>query len=120
MDSPTHDYVRERCYKAHLLGFRFVATSAVDFKDGMYVPREGQAVHPLDYILLIDDGPFSGDWRADIQRVLGVSTAWTEGCIQGFAGEVAHDDGDDYRAGHLCGRAVFEDMRDGWRRKYRP
>jgi hypothetical protein len=115
-----HDYVRERIYKAHLLRFQFVATPAVVFEEGLYVPRERQVVHPLDYILLIDDGPFSGDWHEDLQRVLGVSTAWIEGCIQGFAGEVAQDDGDDYRAGHRCGQAVLEDMRDGWRRKYRP
>jgi hypothetical protein len=50
---------------------------------------------------------------------LGVSTAWIEGCIQGFAGEVAQDDGDDYRAGHRCGLAVLDDLRDGWKRKYR-
>jgi hypothetical protein len=115
-----HDYVRERCYKAHLLSFRFVATTAVVFEGGMYVPREKQLVHPLDYILLIDDGPFSGDWPEDLQRVLGVSTAWIEGCRNGFAGEAGHCDEDDYRAGHRCGRAVLEDMQDGWRRKHRP
>jgi hypothetical protein len=42
----THDYVRERTYKAHLLGFQFVPRSAVEFKDGMYVPRERKVVHP--------------------------------------------------------------------------
>ena len=42
----THDYVRERCYKAHLLGFQLASTSAVEFKDAMYVPRERKVVHP--------------------------------------------------------------------------
>jgi hypothetical protein len=113
-----HDYVRERCFKAHLLGLQFAAMSAVDFKDGLYVPRQRLVVHPLDYVLMIDDGPFSGDWHADLQRVLGVSAAWIEGCIRGFAGD-AQGDGDDYLAGHRCGRAVLEDMRNGWKRKHR-
>ena len=114
-----HDYIRERCYKAHLLGFQFAATSVVEFKDGMYAPRERQVVHPLDYALLIDDGPFSGDWWADLQRVLGIPAPWISGFIHGFAGEVEQGDGDDYLAGHRCGLAVLDDMRRGWERKHR-
>jgi hypothetical protein len=41
------------------------------------------------------------------------------GFIHGFAGEVAQGDGDDYLAGHRCGLAVLEDMKDGWKRKHR-
>jgi hypothetical protein len=41
------------------------------------------------------------------------------GFIHGFAGEVAQGDGDDYLAGDRCGLAVLEDMKDGWKRKYR-
>jgi hypothetical protein len=99
---------------------RIVATPVVDFKDGMYLPRERNLVHPLDYILLIDDGPFSGDWQADLQRVLGVSAPWVSGSLEGWAGNGTQDDGDDYLAGHRCGLAVLEDMQDEWRRKYRP
>jgi hypothetical protein len=85
MDDP-HDYVRERCYKAHLLRFQFAATSVVDFKEGMYVLRERHLAHPLDYVLLIDDGPLTGDWQADLQRVLGVPVAWVSGFLEGWAG----------------------------------
>lgn len=114
-----HDHLRERCFKAHLLGFQFVGTSVVDFKDGMYVLREKQLVHPLDYILLIDDGPFSGDWQVDLRRVLGVSGAWVEAFSQGFGGRAAQDEGEDYLAGHRCGLAVLEDMQRAWRTKHR-
>ena len=113
-----HDYLRERCFKGHLLGFQFVGTSVVDFKDGMYVLREKHLVHPLDYVLLIDDGPFSGDWHADLQRALGVAASWVEGFIQGFAGGTAQGGDDDYLAGHRCGLAVLVDMRRGWRSKF--
>jgi hypothetical protein len=50
-------------------------------------------------------------------RLLGVSTTWIEGCIQGFAGEAAQCDGDDYRAGYHCGGPVLEDIQEGWKWK---
>jgi hypothetical protein len=111
MNSATHDHVRQRCFKAFLLGFQFAATPVLDFKEGQYVLRDGQFLHPLEYFLLIDDGPFAGDWLVDLQRVLGVSTPWVGGFVQGFAGEAALGDGDDYLAGFRCGLAIVEDYK---------
>jgi len=65
--------------------------------------------------LLLGDGPCSGDWRADFQRVLGVSAERIGGFVKGCAGQepLGDGDGDDYSTGHRCGLAVLEDMRRG-------
>jgi hypothetical protein len=68
-------------------------------------------IHPLDYFLLIDESPKTGNWRADLERVLGVSDSWMAGFMAGFAEEQFAEDAMDYRQGFECGQAVLADLR---------
>jgi hypothetical protein len=51
---------------------------------------------------LADGGPCSGDWRADLRRVLGIPAERVGDSVKGFAGEAALG-GDDYLAGIAAG-----------------
>jgi hypothetical protein len=118
MNSATHDYVLNRCFKAHLLEFQFVPQPVLEFREGRYDLRDGQPIlHPLEYFLLIEDGPLTGEWVADLQHVLGVSSSWVGGFVKGFEGEGPLGDDDDHLAGHRCGFTLLEDLRR-WKRKF--
>lgn len=105
--------LRDRCFKASLLGFQFSTRPLLEFKEDRYGFRQGagDVLHPLEYFLLIEDGPLTGDWLADLQRILGVSPAWVSGFIAGFGGEERPSECDtDFLDGFQCGVAVLDDL----------
>lgn len=75
-----------------------------------YVPvEEVTTYHPLEAVLHCEDVR-SGDWKDDVATRLGVSAAWIEGFILGFAqaGELSADQD------HIQGYLTAEELRQRW------
>jgi hypothetical protein len=84
--------------------------SNIRFQDGQYTLRNRNDLHSLDYFVLIDEDPKTGNRIDDLHRVLGVSTSWITGFIAGFTDELPAEDGVDYSEGFECGQAVVIDL----------
>jgi hypothetical protein len=101
----TLEIIADACYLCFRFGLRASATVTDNLRqshEGWYfVPVEKvTAYHLLEAALHCEDVR-SGDWKEDVATRLGVSAAWIEGFIAGFAqaGEKSADQ--DYIQGYL-------------------
>lgn len=70
---------------------------------GCYVLKKDPPLyHPLESVLIGQDIR-TGDWRADVATMLGVSDEWIEGFIDGFALSAESLQKQDYLQGFLAG-----------------
>jgi hypothetical protein len=105
MDDP-FKIIEDGCYLMFRFGLRASVSTTGNLRvsgDGFYyIPvEEVSRYHPLEAVLHCQD-ILSGAWKADVATRLGVSVAWVDGFIDGFAraGEASVDQ--DYIQGYLA------------------
>lgn len=97
--------IEDACYLCFRFGLRASASVTGDLRrsdEGFYYIQveEARAYHPLEAALHCEDAR-SGSWKADVATRLGVSAAWIEGFIAGFAQAGEASTNHDYIQGYL-------------------
>ncbi len=98
--------IKDACYLCCKFGLRGSSTVTGNLKthgDGFYYVAVDEATHyhPLEAALHCEDVR-TGDWKADVATRLGVSAAWVEGFLAGFAQTGEHSTDQDYIQGYLA------------------
>ena len=117
MEPTIEEYVRKWLFTAGRLELRFSTTPGLVFRDGRYdFPRGAKHIlHPLEYFLLIEEGPFTENWLFDVQRFLKVSPDWINGFMECFAEKPPSKVSVEYTEGYQCSLVVLSDLRGfGW------
>jgi hypothetical protein len=77
-------------------------TGCLDTVDGVYGFAAGaKTYHPLESVLICEEARADG-WQADVAAKLGVSAAWVEGFLDGFAQATERSSDQDYFQGFLA------------------
>lgn len=81
---------------------------------GVYGFGSGPSFHALEAALV--GTAVTGDWRADVASVLGVSPAWVQGFIDGFANTAETSTETDYMDGYSYGGGLRTRRFEKWLR----
>jgi hypothetical protein len=104
------DFIEEGCREFQFMGMKPITTIGGDLvatDEGYYcfVADEKKVFHPLETVLA-GEMIQSGDRMADAAARLGVTDAWLNGFIDGFAQGEAKDSDSDYLRGFLAADAL--------------
>lgn len=111
------DLINEACS----LAFKFMLkpsdqlTGNLRTDQGVYGFGGSATYHPLEAALVGTDVT-AGDWRTDVATVLGVSTSWVQGFIDGFAKTAETSTETDYMEGYSCGGGLRTRRFEKWLR----
>lgn len=102
MDDPLA-VIEEGCYLALRLGLTEAPgfTNCLVVRDGLYLLSPAvRSYHPLETIL-VGEPVCAATWLEDALARLGVTAAWAEGFVDGFAQSGKRSAGQDYTQGFL-------------------
>jgi hypothetical protein len=95
--------IADGCYLAwrFMLRASTTPTDSLETTHGCYgFRKEATTYHPLESVLVGEDVR-RGDWKEDVAIKLGVSPAWIDGFIAGFAQGGGESTNQDYIQGYL-------------------
>src|SRR5207247_1141841 len=96
------------CYLALRLAMKPSTSPAgcLEVRHGCYAIVDGATkYHPLESVL-VGKGVLSSDWKLDAAATLGVSAAWMQGFLDGFAGQGEASADADYLQGYLAAEGL--------------